>query len=146
MLSEPGCSCETSIGWYNFMKYIVFAVAFAGLLGSAAQARRSSSEEMMMLTPETRLEQRCNARAMGEIERQHKGFKPDEFVAYAFGDTAIRGDKINAPGGAIRSHGNWYRVSYACQTSPDGLQVKSFTYQLGAIVPRQDWDKHFLVP
>lgn len=128
------------------MKCMVFAALLAELFSSAAQARRSRSEEMMMLTPETRLEQRCNARAMGEIGREHKGFKPDEFVAYAFGDTVIRGDRINAPGGAIRSRGQWYRVSYSCQTSPDGLEVKAFAYQLGEVVPRQDWDKHFLVP
>lgn len=128
------------------MKYMVFVALFAEFLSSEAQARRSRSEEMMMLTPETRLEQRCNARAMGEIGREHKGFKPDEFVAYAFGDTKIHGDQINAPGGAIRSRGQWYRVSYSCQTSPDGLEVKSFAYQLGDVVPRQDWDEHFLVP
>jgi Domain of Unknown Function (DUF930) len=128
------------------MKYMIIVALAAEFVTSAAEARRSRSEEMMMLTPETRLEQRCNARAMGEIGREHKGFKPDEFVAYAFGDTVINGDQIKAPGGAIRSRGKWYRVSYSCQTSPDGLEVKSFAYQLGEVVPRDDWDKHYLVP
>ncbi|CAN5520873.1 DUF930 domain-containing protein [soil metagenome] len=100
----------------------------------------------MKLTPETRLEQRCNGRAMGTVSREHKGFHPDEFVAYAFAETAIRGARIKAPGGALRSGGQWYRLSYVCETSPDGLEVKSFSYQLGAIVPRKDWDEHFLVP
>jgi Domain of Unknown Function (DUF930) len=130
------------------MKSLAFAtVAAATILSiAAAQARTSREEQMMKLTPETRLEQRCNARAMGEVSREHKGFKPDEFVAYAFAETAIRGAQIKAPGGALRSGGNWYRVSYTCETSPDGMQVKSFTYRLGELVPRKDWDDHFLVP
>jgi hypothetical protein len=113
---------------------------------SSAHAAKSRSDEMLKLTPETRLEQRCNGRAMGAVSREHKGFRPDEFVAYAFGETAIHGAQIRAPGGALRSGGKWYRVSYVCETSPDGLDVKSFSYQLGEIVPRKDWDEHFLVP
>lgn len=101
---------------------------------------------MLKLSPETRIEQRCDARAMGSVGREHKGFRPDEFVAYAFAETVLRGDSIHAPGGAIRSGGKWYRLSYTCETSPDGLDIKSFAYLLGAEVPRKEWDEHFLVP
>lgn len=101
---------------------------------------------MLKLSPETRLEQRCDARAMGAVGREHKGYRPEEFVAYAFADPVVHGNSIKAPGGAIRSSGRWYRLSYACETSPDGLVVKSFTYQLGAEVPRSEWDAHYLVP
>lgn len=101
---------------------------------------------MLKLSPETRLEQRCDARAMGSVGREHKGYKPDEFVAYAFADPVIQGNQIKAPGGAIRSGGKWYRLSYVCETSADGLDVKSFAYQLGTEVPRREWDEHYLVP
>ncbi len=121
-------------------------VACVFAMVSPADAAKSRSEEMLKLTPETRLEQRCNGRAMGAISREHKGFRPDEFVAYAFAETAIRGALIRAPGGALRSGGKWYRVSYVCETSPDGLEVKSFSYQHGEMVPRKDWNAHFLVP
>lgn len=119
---------------------------FVATLDSSAQAASSRSEQMMKLSPETRVEQRCDAKAMGSVEREHRGFRPDEFVAYAFGDTDMRGSRIKAPGGAIRSGGKWYRLSYVCETSADGLDIKSFTYKLGAEVPRQEWDEHFLVP
>jgi hypothetical protein len=129
------------------MKLFALIVAVAAILGApAGHARTSRSEQMLKLTPETRLEQRCNSRAMGAVSREHKGFKPDEFVAYAFAETAIRGSQIKAPGGALRSGGNWYKVSYTCETSPDGMEVRSFSYQLGELVPRKDWDEHFLVP
>jgi hypothetical protein len=101
---------------------------------------------MLKLSPETRVEQRCDARAMGSVGREHKGFKPDEFVAYAFAETDMRGTRIKAPGGAVRSGGKWFRLSYVCETSADGLEIKSFVYQLGAEVPRSEWDQHYLVP
>lgn len=111
-----------------------------------ALAASTRAEQMLKLSPETRLEQRCDARAMGAVGREYRGYRPDEFVAYAFADPVIRGDQIKAPGGAIRSGGKWYRLSYVCETSPDGLEVKSFAYQLGAEVPRSEWDQHYLVP
>ena len=129
------------------MKSIFFAVtATVALTAGPCHAANSRIEQMMKLSPETRVEQRCDARAMGAVQREHKGFKPDEFVAYAFADPVLRGTKISAPGGAVRSNGKWYRLSYTCETNSEGLEVISFAYQLGAEVPRREWDAHFLVP
>jgi hypothetical protein len=130
------------------MKILAFAAFALSALAAAAPAAAASSrtEQMLKLSPETRLEQRCDAKAMGAVGREHKGYRPDEFVAYAFGDPSVRGNRISAPGGAIRSGGKWYRLSYSCETSPDGLEVKSFDYKLGAEVPRNLWDEHYLVP
>jgi hypothetical protein len=129
------------------LKSIVLgASAMATFATGVAQAASSHAQQMLSLTPETRIEQRCNARAMGIVSREHKDFRADEFVAYAFADTVLKGDTIKAPGGALRSRGNWYRVSYSCQTSPDGLEIKAFSYLLGPVVARADWAAHFLVP
>ncbi|MGY8681525.1 DUF930 domain-containing protein [Bradyrhizobium sp. UFLA05-153] len=111
-----------------------------------ANAAKSTEEQMLTLSPETRLEQRCDARAMGAIGREHQGFRPDEFVAYAFADPVIRGHAIAAGGAALRSRGVWYHVAYRCETSDDGLTIRSFSYTLGTPVPRPEWDQHYLVP
>ena len=128
------------------MKLMVFIAVAAAMASSVADAATSRSEQMLKLSPETRIEQRCDARAMGSVGREHNGFRPDELVAYAFADPVLRGVRISAPGGAIRSGGKWYRLSYTCETSADGMEIKSFAYQLGAEVPRSEWDAHFLVP
>lgn len=130
------------------MKNIALGVMLiAGIAGvSSADARSSRTDQMLKLDPATRIEQRCDARAMGIVGREHKGYRPDEFVAYAFADPVMRGTQIKAPGGAIRSAGRWYKLSYVCETSSDGLDIKSFSYQLGAEVPRSEWDAHYLVP
>jgi hypothetical protein len=115
------------------------------LLPEAAGAK-TIVQQLTALDPETRMEQRCNGRVSGIIRREHKEFNPDEVVAYAFADSTVNGSEVVAPGAAFRSHGNWYRVSYHCRATPDGLGIQSFDYRLGPKVPRQDWDKHYLVP
>jgi hypothetical protein len=72
--------------------------------------------------------------------------RTDELVAYAFAETVIRGDVIQASGGAVRNGNTWYRISHVCQTSDHSLGIKSFSYQLGAAVLKADWEKHFLLP
>lgn len=125
-----------------------FILAALGALAClpAAQARMSNEQQMLELSPETRLEQRCNARAMGAVGREHKEFRPDEIVAYAFADPQIHGNSIKATGAAVRSRGKWFRMSYTCQTSTDGLAIEAFAYSLGAEVPKPEWAEHSLVP
>ena len=128
------------------MKYIVRAAVAVVMTAAPSHAANSRIQQMMKLSPETRVEQRCDARAMGAVQREHKGFKPDELVAYAFAEPVLRGSHITAPGAAVRSNGRWYRLSYTCETNAEGLDVIAFAYQLGAEVPRAEWDAHFLVP
>lgn len=125
------------------------AILLAGLAllpaGVAAFAA-SPDKTMLLLEPTERMEQRCNARAMGEVSRQHPGMHPDELVAYAFSDTRIRDDQVTAAGAAVRSGGHWYHLSYRCVTKDEGLGIETLTYVLGDQIPRDDWDAHGLVP
>lgn len=100
---------------------------------------------MLALDPTARLEQRCNARGMGMVGREHTNLRPDELVAYAYSDTQIKGNSIKAPGAAIRSRGVWYHLSYVCETSEDRLTIKLFQYSLGSAIPKSEWNEHNLV-
>ena len=91
--------------------------------------------ELLKLDLVTRVEQRCDARAGDAISQEHPGFKVDKVIAYALGDTQIEGTKVIAPGAIARSKGKWYRFNFRCQTTPDGLEIVLFDYELGAEVP-----------
>lgn len=114
---------------------------------ASAAAAIPTAAGIAKLAPEARIEQRCNVRAMGDISREHPGFAPDELVAYAFADpdTDLAAETIRAPGAAVRSKGEWYHLSYRCQTTAEGLDVVAFSYALGEMVPRSEWDAHYLV-
>lgn len=113
---------------------------------ATVQTETQRDPAMLRVDPATRVEQRCNARAMGVVGREQQGMRPDELVAYAFADTQQKDGAISAPGAAIRSAGRWYHLSYRCHTGADGMDVTDFTYVLGAEVPKQDWSEHSLVP
>jgi hypothetical protein len=130
-------------------KFIFAALALAGLsfVSGAVQARqRSMQDQLLRLSPEARVEQRCNGRATSLLARERKLKAPDEVVAYAFADTTAKGSSLDAPGAAIRDRGEWYRLSYKCQATPDGLGIVTFEYKLGEKVPRADWAEHNLSP
>lgn len=131
------------------MKHALRLAACIAIIASPALAKpnhKSAEDQLMKLDPQTRYEQRCNSRAAGIVSREHKGFNPDEVVAYAFADSKLQGTVVTAPDGALRSRGKWFHVSYVCKVSDDGLKVEQFSYKLGDEVPRAEWDKHYLVP
>ncbi|WP_183429052.1 DUF930 domain-containing protein [Mesorhizobium sp. RMAD-H1] len=129
------------------LKSTVLAIAAAGLASSAFAADHSAiRRQIAKLDPQTRLEQRCNGRAIGRIARERKGMSPEEVVAYAFADTIKSEHAMKAPGAAFRSKGKWYHLSYNCHTTDDNMSIVSFDYRIGAVVPRSEWSKHYLVP
>lgn len=102
-------------------------------------------QELKKLNPDTRLEQRCDIAAMETIASLHK-YAPDKAIAYSFADPIINGNVIKASGAAFRSHNNWYHLTFTCTTTDDKLDIKSFTYKIGSIVPRSEWEHYYLVP
>lgn len=125
---------------------LLFVTAGAQAAAPKHEGAPKRDPMMLHLDPTARVEQRCNARAMGMISREHQNMRPDELVAYAFADTRESTDTVAATGAAVRSAGHWYHLSYHCQTSADGMDIKSLTYDLGREVPRADWSAHYLVP
>ena len=100
--------------------------------------------QLEKLTPEERLEQRCDMEAMDRIGDAKDGFRPDKVIAYAFGDPKLEGTTFKTKGAVFRSRGEWYRLSYKCETSADLLDVNAFKYRIGDVVPREDWAAHYL--
>ncbi|MBB4954537.1 hypothetical protein H4S14_003014 [Agrobacterium vitis] len=96
------------------------------------------------LTPRERLEQRCDIEAMNRIAKDSRQFRPDKVIAYTFAKTVASGNRLSAPGAVFRSREHWYRLKYTCQTGNNHLDVTSFTYQVGAEVPKASWSKYYL--
>ncbi|UDF30346.1 UNVERIFIED_ORG: DUF930 domain-containing protein [Roseateles sp. XES5] len=100
--------------------------------------------QLEKLTPEERLEQRCDMEAMDRISDGKGGFRPDKVIAYAFGDPKLEGTTFKTRGAVFRSKGEWFRLSYKCEASDDRLEVNAFKYKVGDIVPHDEWAAHYL--
>lgn len=127
------------------LRIALFALAFAPLCTSPALAIDARVRgQLEKLTPEERLEQRCDMEAMDRIGDNKSGFRPDKVIAYAFGDPKLDGTTIKTKGAVFRSKGEWYRLSYKCEASDDRLDVHAFKYKIGDQVPHEDWAAHYL--
>lgn len=99
------------------------------------QHQNTQDRQLLMLDLNTRIEQRCNERASSDVSRENKDLRVDRVIAYAFADTVVNGTEVNAPGAIARSRGKWYRLSFRCRTTDNGLGIVSFEHSLGPEVP-----------
>ena len=120
------------------------AVFFAATATSAMDQRLVRQFEK--LDPETRLEQRCDTEAMDQISADKSVYRPDKVIAYTFADPIMEDNAMKAPGAVFRSKGEWYRLKFKCSTGPDHIEVLSFKYKIGDIVPHDEWERHYLYP
>jgi hypothetical protein len=112
----------------------------------AEAAKKSVQDQLLELEPESRAIERCNGRAEGLVVREKRLKGPDSVVASAFDEASYHDNAVIARGAAIRARGVWYHLSYTCHTTPDGLDILQFSYELGEPVPRSEWDTHSLFP
>ena len=76
---------------------------------------------------------------MTRIRKDAGSFRPDRAVANAMAPAKVSGDTIKATGGAFRSRGKWYALTYACTATPDHMAVVSFHYTIGPEIPETKW-------
>lgn len=128
------------------MRHRTLAVAVLVLLAipNAAFASAKLERTLKLLMPADRMAQLCDATAMARIRKDMAKFRPDRAVANAMVDVVIAGNKLEAKGGAFRSRGKWYSLSYTCLTNDEHLKVLSFDYKVGDEIPEEKWASYGL--
>ncbi|MBO9125712.1 MULTISPECIES: DUF930 domain-containing protein [unclassified Rhizobium] len=95
--------------------------------------------QIKKLTPVDQLDQRCDIEAMDRLQA-------DKVISYTFSHPKRTAVHVDADGAVFRRNGNWYRLSYACTTSPDHLSIVAFSFKRGAIIAHKDWTRYYLYP
>lgn len=127
------------------MRVLGLAIGAATVfMAHAAAADARFERSLRMLAPAERLEQLCDYTAMTRIRKDMREFRPDRAVANAMIDVQHKNDTIVAKGGAFRSRGKWYALTYTCTAEPDHLKVLSFTYKIGNEIPEEKWASYGL--
>lgn len=118
------------------MRAFGWAIGAVLLVAAPAAAAENRFERALhMLAPDERLEQLCDY----TIRKETGNFRPDRAVASATAEPHIRERTIEAQGGAFRSRGKWYALSFTCTASPDHMAVVSFRYTIGPEIPATKW-------
>ena len=122
------------------MRACGLAVVAAMMIVTAAAAADGRLERSLkMLAPAERLEQLCDYTAMARIRSEEKQFRPDRAVANAMAEPTVTGDTLEVTGGAFRSRGKWYTLSYRCTATPDHMSVVTFRFTIGEEIPESKW-------
>ena len=121
----------------NWELAAVTVLSLAVIASASAESRFERT--LKMLTPTDRMAQLCDFTAMDHIRKQQRQYRPDRAVANAQVDVKISGNTVEAKGGAFRSRGKWYALTYTCKTNDEHLNVLSFTYKVGAEIPQEKW-------
>lgn len=125
----------------------VLALAIGLTIVTAAQAAGPDAHferVLKLLEPVDRLEQLCDYTAMVRIRKDARRYHPDRAVASAVSAPNIGKDSIDAKGGAFRSRGRWYEMSYSCTATPDHMKVLSFRLAIGKEIPEEKWASYGL--
>ncbi len=117
---------------------LVFVVTPSPL---AAQSKLLAG--LKRLDPRTRLEQVCDLEAMTRIrkETQHR---PDRAKSNVSSEPKHAGHVLTAKGGAFRSKGKWYALSFVCEGTPDHMKAIKLKYQVGQVIPQSKWQEYGL--
>lgn len=139
--NRPEAILDTGDG----MRRLALAIGMVLTVAVTAAAADSRIERSLrQLAPRERLVQLCDYTAMKRIRHDNRKFRPDRAVADAMTETRVTNDTVHAAGGAFRSRGKWYALSYTCKASPDNLKVESFTYKIGEEIPESKWASYGL--
>ena len=98
---------------------------------------------LQQLDPEARFEQICDLEAMQRIGKD-KVYKPEQTIVSALASPKVSESMMSGTGGAFKSKGHWYQFAFTCQTSPDHMQILSFSYRIGEPIPAEQWEKNGL--
>ena len=122
------------------MRMLGLAIGVGSIVvAQAAGADERFARSLQMLAPAERLEQLCGYTAMTRIRQDNKSIRPDRTVANAMTEPRVQNDTIEVKGGAFRSRGKWFALSYSCTATPDRMAVISFGYTIGPEIPETKW-------
>ncbi|KQU89204.1 hypothetical protein ASD02_20085 [Ensifer sp. Root1252] len=103
-------------------------------------------QAMGQLPVKKRILQLCNIEALEQIRHQRPEDFPDILVPFGPSGGFIGKEQIDASGGAYRSKGNWYDVDFKCKVDLETVEVTSFSFAIGNIVPKTAWKSRRLPP
>ena len=130
------------------MKFIAIPLALAAIVVPVALAPAFAAYDARFmraldkLDPKTRLEQICDLEAMRKMSQG--GMRVDRAKSDVITPPQHLGNTLVAKGGAFRSGGKWYQMSFTCKATPDHKTVTDFSYKTGAVIPPAKWASYGL--
>lgn len=104
-------------------------------------------EALGKLPPKRRVVQMCSIEMLEQIRRNAPGAVPD-MLASSTGITQehIDSQLMEVSDAIYRSRGDWFFVSYHCETDAKTTKITSFQFDIKGAVPKSQWEAMKLSP
>lgn len=120
------------------------AVAVAQVACSQAFGASALERSLDRLDPAERVRQLCDSKGLETVQRDARLRGANAMKSSIFAPASVRGAMLTATGGAVRLRGRWFRLSFTCTLTADQKTATAFTYQLGAEIPADHWERYGL--
>jgi hypothetical protein len=104
----------------------------------------SFDDALRKLDPEERSHQACVIKGLDIVRRDARLRAADRMETSIFIRAVLKGTVLIAKGSAVRASRRWYALSFTCNLTPDLMRALSFSFQLGAEIPKQKWGEYGL--
>jgi hypothetical protein len=136
-------SDKFNLGEIQTMRRKVPALFFACCM-PALVAAGPFDQALLKLEPEERSHQACIIKGLDVVRRDPRLRRADRMKTSIFSRAILNGTLLTAKGGAVRANSRWYGLSFTCNLTPDYMKATSFSFELGAEIPKQRWDEYGL--
>jgi hypothetical protein len=98
-------------------------------------------QALMKLDPQERSHQVCILKGLDSVKRDARVRGADRLKTSILSPAVLQGTLLTARGGAVRAKNRWYAISFTCQLTADLMKATSFSFELGAEIPKSRWDQ-----
>jgi hypothetical protein len=98
-------------------------------------------EALGKLPPKRRVVQMYSIEMLEQIRRNVPGSVPDIIAPTAETIENIDSQLMDVTDAAYRSRGQWFDISYHCETDAKTTTIKAFRYNFGNIIPKSVWSE-----
>jgi len=123
----------------------LFLYSFLLTCSLAAGAHAATFEQQLLkLDFEERADQVCVMLGVETIRREGRLPNADRLMTSASGRAVVKGSVVVASHAAVRANNHWYSLKFNCAVSDDHIKALSFKYEIGAEIPRAEWENYGL--
>lgn len=120
----------------------IIAAALAAMVAMAAANAFAQSIDgwLRKLEPGERARQACIFAGLRAVARDPRLRQADRMKSSIFSQAELDGTHLVAKGGAVRTKGHWYALSFECNLTPDFMKASNFAFTLGSEIPQPKWE------
>ncbi|WP_273727757.1 DUF930 domain-containing protein [Brucella gallinifaecis] len=140
--SEPVLSAnKSSVSVASLEKQLAPMIKARRIYSKDALSNPRVKQALGKLSPTDRVIQICGIEALEQIRHHRPDIVPD-MMARTGG--ALTASSLKMSHGAFRSRSNWYNLDFDCKINPEDMNVTSFQYAIGDVIPKKDWSRREL--